>query len=166
MDRLDAFYMDTAVAAANLSRAVRLKVGAVAVFDRNIIGFSFNGTPAGDDNNCEDKVYMSSEDSPMEDYPFCDLQGRYRLVTKLTVLHAEENVITKIASSNNSCKNATLFVTHSPCIRCARMIHSAGFTRLIYANPYWDQTPIDFLKSKNISCELYNEQINQNPSGS
>lgn len=155
MHRLDHFYMDTAFAAAKLSRALRLKVGSVAVSDRNIIGFGFNGTPSGDDNNCEDRVYCG--DLVSEEYPYLDEHGAYKLVTKPTVLHSEENVILKIAASNNSCKHASLYVTHSPCIRCARMIHSAGFTRLIYANPYWDQTPIEFLRSKNISCELYNE---------
>jgi dCMP deaminase len=162
MDRLDEFYMDTAIAAAKMSRAVRLKVGAVVVFDRNIIGWGFNGTPAGECNTCEDKVYkddfLSEVNVTDEEFPYSDEVGVYKLVTKPNVIHAEENAILKIACSSNSTMGATMFSTHSPCYTCARMLHGAGFRRLLYINDFWDQRPVDFLKSKGITCEIYNTQ--------
>lgn len=151
--------MDVAQRTAQLSRAIRLQVGSVIVKNGNIVAFSYNGTPAGDDNSCENKVYMNPNPMPGNyvedpaDFPYEDAAGVYRLVTKDTVLHAEENAILKMAAATSSSIGATIYVTHSPCIRCARMIHAAGFTRLVYKEAYWDTTPIDFLKSKSIECD-------------
>ena len=109
---LDKRYMQMAIIWAENSYCKRRKVGALIVKDKMIISDGYNGTPAGFENICEDENGL----------------------TKPYVLHAEANAITKIARSNNSSEGATLYVTASPCIECAKLIIQAGIKRVVYAD--------------------------------
>lgn len=111
---LDKRYMRMAAVWAENSYCQRRQVGALLVKDKMIISDGFNGTPAGFENCCEDPDGRT--------YPY--------------VLHAEANAITKVAKSNNSSDGATLYVTSSPCIECAKLIIQAGIIRVVYADNY------------------------------
>lgn len=126
--KYDVTYLKMAQEWSKLSHCKRKKVGALIVKDKMIISDGYNGTPTGFDNCCEDK------------------NGN----TKWHVLHAEANAILKVASSTQSCKNATLYITMSPCKDCSKLIHQAGFKRVVYANDYKDKSGIDFLKQTKI----------------
>lgn len=150
-------YMDWAKRTAELSHAQRLKVGAVIVKDDCVISYGYNGMPAGWDNVCEDKVWDTGAGgwlSPEEFnsmYPYTeynedsDEEYRYKLVTKPEVLHAESNSISKLARSNNSGQGADLFVTHSPCIECAKLIYQSGIKRVWFGQQYRDNSGVEFL---------------------
>ena len=127
---LDRRYLRMARIWAENSYCERRKVGALLVKDKMIISDGYNGTPAGFENICEDE------------------NG----VTKSYVLHAEENAITKIAQSNNNSKDATLYVTTSPCIECSKLIIQAGIKRVIFQELYRIQDGIDLLKRAGIEC--------------
>ena len=113
----------------------RRKVGALVVKDKMIISDGYNGTPSGFENVCEDA----------------------NNVTKPYVLHAEANAITKIARSNNNSEGATLYVTASPCIECAKLIIQAGIKRVVYAEEYRSEEGINLLKRVGIECVQYDE---------
>ena len=130
--------MKTAKIFAELSSARRLHVGAIVVKDDRIISIGYNGMPAGWDNDCENKKYMSSDaggwlnpDEIEERWPFEEedidpdlgYARRYALKTKPEVLHAESNAIAKLAKSNDSGEGADIFITHAPCIECAKLIY-------------------------------------------
>jgi len=133
-------YMDWAHRAAELSYARRLKVGAVVVKDDTVISYGYNGMPAGWDNNCE--------------FEFTNPQTRItELLTRAEVLHAESNAIAKLAKSNNSGLGADLFVTHSPCIQCAKLIYQSGIARVYYGENYRDDAGIQFLKQSGIEVK-------------
>lgn len=137
-------YMQTAKTFAELSHARRLKVGAIIVKDDRIISIGYNGMPAGWDNNCEDEV--------LENY--AGLEGaihHVNLKTKPEVLHAETNAIAKLARSNESGEGASLFVTHSPCIECAKLIYQSGIQNVYYGTQYRDNNGLEFLKQSNIN---------------
>jgi dCMP deaminase len=136
-------YMDWAGRTAHLSHARRLQVGAVIVKDDSVISYGYNGMPAGWDNNCEDEIC----------YP--DAEG-VTLKTKPEVLHAESNAIAKLAKSTNSGLGADLFVTHSPCIHCAKLIHQSGISRVYYGENYRDDAGIKFLKQSGVDVEKFN----------
>jgi dCMP deaminase len=145
-------YMETAQTFSKLSYARRLQVGAVIVKNDSIISYGFNGTPEGWDNNCEDREYMSVDAggwfSPDEIdlmWPYEDEEGRYKLVTKPEVLHAESNAISKLAKSSNSGEDADLFITHSPCLDCAKLIYQSGIKRVYYRENYRNDQGIQFL---------------------
>jgi len=153
-------YLQTASVFSELSSAERLKVGAVIVKDHRIISIGYNGTPAGWDNSCENKEYMKPNDDKWrvpgeieKIYPFKDENGRYRLKTKNEVLHAEENAIVKLASCNESGQGASMFVTHAPCIQCAKLIYGAGIKSMWFSNYYRTTEGIDFLRKSRVSCE-------------
>lgn len=153
-------YMDTAARFAEESYAVRLKVGSVTVKDDRIISIGINGTPSGWENVCEDKVYMSVDaggvldpEQIQRDFPYEDDKGRYKLVTKDEVLHSEANNLSKLAKSNESAEGAALFVTHSPCASCAKMIFQAGIKEVYYRTEYRTTDGIDFLKKCGITVE-------------
>lgn len=110
----DKLYIDIAGRMAEMSKAERLKVGAVLVKDDHIIAAGYNGTPRGMDNVCEDS------------------NGK----TKPWVVHAEENVLIQAARSNNSTIGSTLYITHSPCESCAKLILQAGIKRVVYGVYY------------------------------
>jgi dCMP deaminase len=120
---------------AELSTARRLKVGALVVKDDRIISIGYNGMPKGWDNNCEHEL----EDGTIK--------------TKPEVLHAETNAIAKLARSVESGLDADLFVTHSPCLDCAKLIYQSGIKRVFYATAYRDNSGINFLKSSGIEVK-------------
>lgn len=111
---LDKRYIRMAAIWAENSYCVRRQVGVLIVKDKMIISDGYNGTPAGFENICEDEAG----------------------ITKPYVLHAEANAITKIARSNNSSADATMYVTASPCIECAKLIIQAGIKRIVYSEKY------------------------------
>ena len=134
-DKFKRAYMQTAQTFAELSSAQRLHVGTIIVKDDRIISIGYNGMPAGWSNVCEDVA----EDGT--------------LTTKPEVLHAESNAIAKLARSNDSGDSADLFVTHSPCIECAKLIYQAGIKNVYYANSYRDDAGLQFLKKSNVNVE-------------
>ena len=133
-------YMKTASNFAELSSAKRLKVGAIIVKNDRIISIGYNGMPAGWDNNCEDEIY--------EDDGF-----HITLKTKPEVLHAEMNALMKLARSTESGENASIFVTHAPCLECAKGIYQTGIKEVYYRNQYRNQDGLTFLKKCNIKLE-------------
>ena len=166
-------YMEWAASAAKLSHAKRLQVGAVIVKDDAVISYGYNGMPAGWDNNCEDKEYMSGDAggwlSPDEIYerwpfeeeeqgPYYEYNRRYRLKTKPEVLHAESNAISKLAKSHNSGGGADIFITHAPCLDCAKLIYQSGISSVYYRNSYRDTAGLEFLEKSGISIQKINNQ--------
>jgi dCMP deaminase len=144
-------YMDTAKVFAELSHAKRLHVGAIVVKDDRIISIGYNGMPAGWDNNCEQKVYANewSIDNNLWDYQEEDGTA-YNLKTKPEVLHAETNAIAKLARSSDSGLGADLFVTHSPCLDCAKLIYQSGIRRVWYGAEYRDSKGPEFLRKSGV----------------
>jgi dCMP deaminase len=134
-------HMKVAETYALLSSAKRLQVGAVVVKNDTIIGIGYNGMPSGWDNNCEEKVW--------------DKTGDYTLKTKDEVLHAEQNCLSKITKSTNSSEGADMFVTHAPCIDCAKLIHQSGIRKVFYRDTYRDDSGLKFLEK----CEVEIEKV-------
>lgn len=141
-------YMDVAERFAELSSAVRLKVGAVVVKDNRIISIGYNGMPSGWDNVCEEVVDVAKTD-PRYDYNHFSKE----LKTKDEVIHAEANAIAKLASSNDSGKDSEMFITHAPCIHCAKMIYGAGIGKVYYRETYRSEDGVNFLIKSGISVE-------------
>ena len=129
--RYDLAYLKMAAEWGKLSYCERKKVGAIIVKDRMIISDGYNGTPTGFENACEDEEHY----------------------TKWYVLHAEANAILKVAASTQSCKDATLYITLSPCKECSKLIHQAGIVRVVYAEKYKDTSGIDFLEKAGVEVE-------------
>lgn len=157
-DKFIKLYMDWALRAAELSHARRLHVGAVIVKDDTVISYGYNGMPAGWENDCEYKDYDLSKDFngnyfpySEKEYPLEDERGRYRLKTRPEVLHAESNAIAKLAKSSNSGLGADLFVTHSPCLDCAKLIYQSGIRRVYFGENYRDDSGTKFLKKSGIT---------------
>jgi dCMP deaminase len=121
-----------------LSHARRLKVGALIVKDDRIISIGYNGTPSGWDNNCEFEL----DDGALK--------------TKPEVLHAEMNAVSKLAKSSESGDGASIFITHAPCIDCAKMIYQSGIKEVYYSTEYRDTSGVEFLKK----CKVKVEQVN------
>ena len=136
---LDKRYIRMAHIWAENSYCNRRKVGALIVKDKMIISDGYNGTPAGFENVCEDENGL----------------------TKPYGLHAEANAITKIACSNNSSKGATMYVTTSPCIECAKLIIQAGIKRVIYSEKYRLEDGLDLLRRANIEVVYINPNEKQ-----
>ncbi len=140
---------------ASLSTAKRLQVGAIVVKDNRVISIGYNGMPSGWDNNCENKIYCDDGDwseqqlPKTEDLPWL----RYKLVTKPEVLHAETNAIAKLARSNENGLNATMFITHAPCLDCAKLIYQSGISNVYYRNAYRESTGVDFLLKSGVEVE-------------
>ena len=126
--KYDKAYLRIAQEWGKLSHCERKKVGALIVKERMIISDGYNGTPTGFSNYCEDE------------------QG----YTKWYVLHAEANAILKVASSTQSCKGATLYITLSPCKECSKLIHQAGIVRVVYNTDYKDNSGLQFLEKAGI----------------
>jgi dCMP deaminase len=162
-------YMKVAETFAELSSARRLHVGAIVVKDDRIISIGYNGMPSGWDNNCEDKEYMDqtaggwlSPEEIKEQWPWSEQQLpkteglpwlRYRLKTKPEVLHAETNAIAKLARSNESGLGAHLFVTHAPCLDCAKLVYQSGINSVYYRNSYRIQDGLHFLEKAGVKVE-------------
>jgi dCMP deaminase len=144
---IDAF-MDTAERFAELSSAVRLKVGAVVVQDNRIISIGYNGMPSGWTNECEHVVDVAKTD-PRYDYNHFTKE----LKTKDEVIHAEANAISKLARDGERAAGATMFCTHAPCIQCAKIIYGAGINTFYYRSQYRDNDGLEFLKKCNIQVE-------------
>lgn len=165
-DKFVHFYMDVAHRTAQLSQAQRLKVGCLIVKDDRIVSLGYNGTPSGWDNTCETREEMPGDVggwlSPAEIYekwPNVDSNGvRYRLVTKPEVLHSEMNALMKLAKSTESGTGATMFVTHAPCINCAKAIYQAGISELIYDVDYRTSDGVYFLKKCGMSVSKLTER--------
>ena len=129
--KYDTAYLKMAFEWGKLSHCKRKQVGALIVKDRMIISDGFNGTPTGFDNCCENE------------------EG----VTKWEVLHAEANAILKVASSTQSAKGATLYITLSPCTQCSKLIHQAGIKRVVYAKDYRDSSGLEFLEKAGVAVK-------------
>jgi len=149
-------HMRAASVYAELSTARRLQVGCVIVKDNTIIGIGYNGMPSGWDNNCEELEYVlksecQQSDDWMKKSGYTETaHGWSKLHSKPEVLHAETNAIAKVSRSTNSSDGATMFITHAPCLECAKIIHQAGIKEVYYKNDYRSQAGIDFLKK----CEI------------
>ena len=153
-------YMKTAEVFAELSTARRLHVGAIIVKDNRIISIGYNGMPSGWENNCEYTEFMPVNDPEVisNDYPFVgrfwidghSVERRYRLITRSEVLHAETNAIAKLAKSTESGDGATMFITHAPCLDCAKLIHQSGINSVYYRNTYRNNDGLEFLKKCNL----------------
>jgi dCMP deaminase len=138
--------MKTAETFAELSHARRLHVGAIVVKDDRIISIGYNGMPAGWDNNCEDEsveLYSGYEGAIHKTV----------LKTKPEVLHAETNAIAKLAKSNESGLGASMFITHAPCLDCAKLIYQSGISSVLYRDAYRDTSGITFLEKSGITVE-------------
>jgi dCMP deaminase len=144
---VDAF-MDTAERFAQLSSAVRLKVGAVVVQDNRIISIGYNGTPTGWDNTCEHWV-----DVPADERMWTDADKV--LKTKDEVIHAEANAISKLARDGERGLGSVLFCTHAPCVQCAKLIYGAGIKKVYYRSAYRDTSGVEFLNK----CDIEVEQV-------
>ena len=129
--RYDKVYLKMALTWAELSHCARKKVGAIIVKDDAIISDGYNGTPSGFDNCCENDL------------------GE----THWYVLHAEANAILKVAKSTNNCSGATLYLTHSPCKDCSKLILQSGIKRLVFRDKYRDTAGIDFLVAAGLEVE-------------
>ncbi len=133
---LDCRYLRMAQIWAENSYCKRRQVGALVVKDKMIISDGYNGTPSGFDNVCEDETNTT--------YPY--------------VLHAEANAITKLARSNNNSDGATLYVTASPCIECAKLIIQAGIKRVIYGEEYRLSDGLDLMRKAGIEVLLLEQK--------
>ena len=133
-------YMDVAERFAQLSSAVRLQVGAIVVKDDRIISIGYNGMPSGWDNCCED---WNGEDD----------WGNTILKTKPEVLHAETNALMKLAQSSESGKDASMFVTHAPCLDCAKNTYQAGIKEVYYKTDYRDTSGLEFLRKSGVEVK-------------
>lgn len=124
--------MDVAKRTSMLSYAERLKVGAVAVRDKRIVCVGFNGTPPGLPNECENNG-----------------------TTLPTVLHGEENLILFAAKNGISLAGCSIYVTHQPCLNCARMIFGSGMVEVVYGDAYRSDEGLKFLESVNLKIRKY-----------
>jgi dCMP deaminase len=134
-NKYDKAYLRIASEWSKLSYCQRKQVGAIIVRDRMIISDGYNGTPSGFENCCEDEEGL----------------------TQWYVLHAEANAILKVARSTQSCDNATLYITLSPCKECSKLIHQSGIKRVVYQNGYRDTSGVDFLIKAGIEVSQIEE---------
>lgn len=134
-NKWDDYFMDVALRTSQLSYAKRLQVGSVAVKHNRIILCGFNGTPAGDDNNCEHLI-------------------NGELKTKPNVLHSEENLILFAANHGISLNGSAIYITHAPCLNCSRLIYGSGIIRVVYKNVYRDSAGLDFLQTRKIVIDI------------
>jgi len=139
LDKWDVAHLKVAETYAELSSAKRLKVGAVIVKDNRIISIGYNGMPSGWTNECEYSTGIYALDQ--------------ELVTKREVIHAESNAITKVAKSTESAEGAVLYTTCSPCLNCAKLIHQAGISRVVYGYQYKANEGLTFLEKCGIILE-------------
>ena len=133
-------HMKAAQVYAELSTAERLQVGCVIVKDNTIIGIGYNGMPSGWDNVCET-------------VKFKDFTGTVLMKSKPEVLHAETNAIAKVSRSSNSTDGADLFVTHAPCLECAKLIYQSGINSVFYRDTYRSEEGIKFLEKCNVEVK-------------
>jgi dCMP deaminase len=137
-ERYDKVYMRMALEWAKLSYCKRAQVGSLIVKDGMIISDGFNGAPTGYNNDCED----------------CDDK------THWYILHSEANAILKCAKNGVSCKDATIYLTHSPCRECSKLIYQAGLKRLVYNTEYRDNEGIEFLWESGVEVKFLDNKLN------
>ena len=130
-NKYDKAYLRLAKEWSKLSYCKRKQVGAIIVRDRMIISDGYNGTPSGFENCCEDENNL----------------------THWYVLHAEANAILKVANSTQSCKDATLYITLSPCKECSKLIHQSGIKRVVYFEGYKDDSGLQFLLKAGVEVQ-------------
>jgi len=130
-------YIDWADRTAQLSYARRLQVGAIIVKEDRVISMGYNGMPSGWDNNCEDVIQHSDDTTSLK--------------TKPEVLHAETNAISKLAKSSESGDGATIFITHAPCVDCAKLIYQSGINSVFYRSSYRSTDGIEFLEKSGVT---------------
>lgn len=128
---LDKKYLEIAHTWSKLSKANRMQVGCIVVKDNQIISDGFNGTPSGFDNCCEDE----------------------KNITKPEVLHAESNALMKLATSTQCSKDATIYITLSPCFECSKLIIQAKVKRVVFSNLYRINSGIELLRKAGITVE-------------
>ena len=139
-DKFKQAYLRAAETFAELSHARRLHVGAIVVKDDRIVSIGYNGMPAGWDNNCE--------------FDWTDPQTKQTsLVTRPEVLHAETNAIAKLAKSNESGLGASMFITHAPCLDCAKLVYQSGIDSVYYRHSYRDTSGLQFLEKAGVRVE-------------
>jgi dCMP deaminase len=136
---IDLAHMEVAEIYARLSKAKKLKVGAIVVKDNRVISIGYNGTPAGWSNDCEDWTNVS--------------EMQYDWKTKPEVIHAEANAIAKLARSNDNGADSNMYITHSPCYECAKLIYVAGIKKVFFRQHYRNNDGIKFLEKCNIETE-------------
>ena len=134
------YYMDIDKRKAELSSAVRLQVGAIIVKNDRVVSIGYNGTPSGWTNVCEDESFK----------------------TKPEVIHAEANAIAKLAKSTESGEGAVMFLTHAPCMDCAKQIYTAGIRKVFFDNQYRSMDGVVFLNKCNVEVEQINEASKPN----
>jgi len=135
-DKFIRAYMDVAQRFSELSSAKRLRVGAIVVKDDRIISIGYNGMPSGWDNNCEDYIQLSDDSITTK--------------TKPEVIHAEANAIAKLAKGNESGDGSTMFLTHAPCIDCAKQMYAMGVKTVYYRDSYKSDEGLTFLEKCSI----------------
>lgn len=142
-------YMDWAARVSELSHARRLHVGAVIVKDDTVISYGYNGMPSGWDNNCENEVVDT----------YAGFEGAItntKLVTKPEVLHAERNALDKLAKRGGvGGVDASMFITHAPCLECAKSIYGAGIKEIYYKDQYRSTDGIEFLQKCGVKIQKY-----------
>jgi dCMP deaminase len=144
-------HMKVAEVYAQLSSAKRLKVGAIVVKDNRVISIGYNGTPPGWNNICEDIHYTS----PWSDELAGGENIPYTYKTKPEVIHAERNALDKLAKYDGCGNNAAMFITHAPCLECAKSIFNTGIASVYYRNTYRETTGIEFLEK----CGILVKQV-------
>lgn len=135
--------MKAAFAYAECSTAKRLQVGCVIVKDNRVISIGYNGMPSGWTNECENTITEKVS----------KIEYETRLVTKPEVLHAESNAVAKLARSSESGEGASAFVTHQPCMECAKLLYQSGIKEVYYVHPYRLADGLKFLRECNIPVE-------------
>lgn len=141
--------MKTAETFAELSHARRLHVGAIVVKDDRIISIGYNGMPAGWDNDCEYEEEILQSEFGKGNW----LEKTGQLKTRPEVLHAERNALDKLAKGNEGGLGSTMFITHAPCLECAKSIYGAGISHVFYRDSYRSEDGIQFLTKCGVSIE-------------
>ena len=159
-DKFIRAYMDVAQRFSELSSAKRLQVGAIVVKDDRIISIGYNGMPSGWDNNCEDTIFVLDEEVMGTNmvslgYTQTDKGNWVKTKTKPEVIHAEANAIAKLAKGNESGDGSTMFLTHAPCIDCAKQMYAMGVKTVYYRDSYKSDEGLTFLEK----CSIMVSQI-------
>ena len=159
--KFDKKYLRMAKIWAENSYAERRKVGCLIVKDNMIISDGYNGTPSGFENNCEYTRYIDTNRCVLCTQEHCEGCKNIETVTKPYVLHAEANAITKLAKSNNSSEGATLYVTLSPCLQCAKLIIQSGIVRVVYIEKYRTTDSLDLLERAGVEVvQIEEDKLN------
>ena len=150
---LDTYYIKVAQICSENSKANKLKVGAIIVKDQQIISDGFNGTPSRFDNQCEDVKHKDLNRCSLCSQEHCEGCDNIEFVTRPEVMHAESNAITKCAKYGKATLDSTIYITHTPCIECAKLIIQAGIKRVVYKNFYKSLAGVEILRKSGIIVE-------------